>query len=65
MKFSKKDEWLDMDEHIDRLNAVERELIEKMEHLQDPVVITRFQNNLNKISVAKLEWHKLKVRMSD
>jgi len=46
-------EWYDPDEQIRRLSNVEKNIVEMLESVQDPILIVRFQKALNKIANEK------------
>jgi len=45
--------WLNPELEIARMNTIEKDLIRKLELLQDPKLIERIQGELNQIQFAK------------
>ena len=63
MYFPPEDDFLNPNLHIQRLESIEKDLIEHMEKLQDPSVIIEYQKRLNKLLKTKMEWMKLKDKL--
>lgn len=60
MYFPKEDQWMSPDLHIRRLERIEKDMIEHLEKIQDPKLIIKFQKQLNRLLVTKMEWINLK-----
>ena len=63
MYFPKEDSWMDPDMNIRRLESIETDLIQHLEKLQDPIVVIKYQKELNKLLNTKMKWIELKNKL--